>query len=137
MVGRVESLAEVQAPVAASSLVLFLVGFAGWAMRVATVGFGADLAGAPEVLLAQAVLVVPIFTGLGWLYIRTVGQLRPRHLASAMGGVVFALDFSLVAVLVAGDLGIFANPLATWIPYALVVSSTWLGGESAGRPYCA
>lgn len=133
---RFDTTFDTEASVAASSLVVVIVGFVGWALRVATIGFGVDLAGVWEVLLAQAVLVVPIFTGLGWLHRKTTGDLTPSNLAMVVVGVVFALDFFLVTVLVAGDLTIFGNPLATWIPYLLMAPSTWLGAEIAGRPYC-
>ncbi len=38
------------------------------------------------------------------------------------------MDFFVVALLINRSLEMFASPLGTWIPFALIFVSTWLTG---------
>lgn len=116
-----------------SSLVLTICAFVGWALRLMTIGLGADYTSYSLALLMQSVLVVVIFCGIGWLYAAASESVAPRNAAMAILGAVVGFDFFLIAILVNRDLAIYATPLATWVPYALIGLSTWLGGEIGTR----
>lgn len=48
--------------------------------------------------------------------------------AAAFTGFVVAVDFLLVALVILRSLDMFASPLGTWIPFALIFAATWLTG---------
>ena len=116
-----------------ASLVLTICAFVGWALRLVTIGLGADYTTYSLALLMQAVLVVVIFCGIGWLYAAASNGVAPPNAAMAMLGAVIGFDFFLIAILVNRDLAIYASPLATWMPYLLIGLSAWLGGEIETR----
>jgi hypothetical protein len=43
-------------------------------------------------------------------------------------GFVILVDFFLVALVINRSLEMFASPLGTWIPFALIFASTYLTG---------
>lgn len=114
-----------------SSLIITICAFVGWSLRLMTIGYGAEITTYSLALLAQSALVVVIFAAIGWLYGACSGAVSPPNAAMAMLGAVVGFDFFLIAILVNQDLAIYAHPLATWIPYALMGLSAWLGGECA------
>jgi hypothetical protein len=48
--------------------------------------------------------------------------------AAVFTGLVVAVDFVVVALLINRSLAMFASLLGTWIPFALIFSSTWITG---------
>ena len=126
---RLFSMFQVRSSNVVPSVVLSLCAFVGWSLRLMTIGVGADFTTYTTALLLQSALVVVIFSAIGFLYSSASGTVSPRNAALAMLGAVVGFDFFLIAVLVNRDLAIYARPLATWIPYALIGLSTWLGGE--------
>jgi len=116
-----------------ASLVLTICAFVGWALRLIAIGVGADYTAYSLALLMQAVAVVVIFCGIGWLHAAASDRVTPPNAAMAMLGAVVGFDFFLIAILVNRDLAIYASPLATWVPYVLIGLSAWLGGEIGTR----
>lgn len=44
-------------------------------------------------------------------------------------GFVIVVDFFLVALVIERSLEMFASPLGTWIPFALIFTSTYVTGR--------
>jgi hypothetical protein len=48
--------------------------------------------------------------------------------------LVVVVDFFLVALVINRSLAMFASPLGTWIPFALIFASTWIAGRIFSPP---
>jgi hypothetical protein len=62
------------------------------------------------------------------VYFTRFAYTTPLQTALAFTGFVVVVDFFLVALVVLRSLEMFASPLGTWIPFALIFAATWLTG---------
>jgi len=81
-----------------------------------------------SVALGVHVVAAPIvFALLAAAYFRTYGG-RPFTVAMVFAGTTIVLDALLVALLVQHSFAMFASPLGTWIPFALIYLATLVTG---------
>lgn len=104
-----------------------------WALCTATMAIGQAVASVDTALVVHAI-GAPIFAGaVSWNYYRRFGYTTPLQTAITFVSFVIVVDFFLVALVILGSLEMFASPLGTWIPFALIFASTYLVGRSVGR----
>jgi hypothetical protein len=85
-------------------------------------------------LLIHAIGAPLGFAAISLFYFRRFAFTTPLQTASAFLGVVVALDLFLVAPFLEKSFAMFASPLGTWIPFALIFTATYvMGGVAAGR----
>jgi hypothetical protein len=115
------------------AVVILVHAFVGWALCAATMGIG--MAALPEqtAMIIHAVAAPFIFGAVSWVYFRRFAYTTPLVTAALFVGFVIAMDFFVVALLILGSLEMFASPLGTWIPFALIFGSTWLTGLAVER----
>jgi hypothetical protein len=53
----------------------------------------------------------------------------PLQTAGAFIGLVMTIDFFVVGLVVNRNLEMFTSVLGTWVPFALIFTSTWLTGR--------
>ena len=108
----------------------------GWALCFATIGIGQAVTTIDTTLIVHAILAPLFFIGLSWLYFRRFPEASPLVTAVVFVGIVMALDFFLVALLILRDLVMFTSVLVTWIPFASIFAATYLTGWwlTATRP---
>jgi hypothetical protein len=108
----------------------------GWALCFATIGIGQAVTTIDITLIVHAILAPLFFIGLSWLYFRRFPEASPLATAVVFVGIVMALDFFLVALVILRDLAMFASVLGTWIPFASIFAATYLTGWwlTAARP---
>ncbi len=109
-------------------LIILAHAFVGWALCAATMGIGMAVAPQPTVLIVHAIGAPLFFFGVSLVYFSRFNFTAPLPTALIFVGFVMLVDFFVVALIILGSLDMFASPLGTWIPFALIFLSTWLTG---------
>lgn len=71
-----------------------------------------------------------IFGAISYIYFRKFNYTSPSVTASIFLAIVASMDFFIVALLIEKSFEMFYSPIGTWIPFALIFSSTYLTGRS-------
>ncbi len=109
-------------------LIILAHAFVGWALCFATIGIGMALTTLQTTLIAHAVGAPLFFFGVSVVYFTRFNYTTPLQTALIFVGFVMFVDFFLVALVILRSLDMFASPLGTWIPFALIFTSTLLTG---------
>ena len=70
------------------------------------------------------------FAVVSLMFFRKFNYTTPLQTAMIFVGFVIAVDFFVVALLINRSLEMFVSLLGTWIPFALIFTSTYLTGVS-------
>ncbi len=101
-----------------------------WALCFATIGLSMKLTTQQNALIIHAA-GAPIFAAVvSWVYFSRFCYTRPLQTALIFTIFIMALDFFVVALLILHNLEMFASPLGTWIPFALIFLATFVTGIS-------
>lgn len=114
-------------------MVILLHALAGWAYCGALIGVGRRMLPMEGALVVHAIGAPVGFAAISWFYFRRFAFTTPFQTASAFLGVVVALDLFLVAPFLERSFSMFASPLGTWIPFALIFTSTYAAGRIAAQ----
>lgn len=111
------------------------LGVVGWALCGAVVGIGTQFFSMNTTLIIHAAAVPAIFGSRSWLLFKKLGATNPLQTAIVFLAVVITLDFFIVSLLIEGNFDMFQSVIGTWIPFALIFVTTYLGGAFvvAGR----
>ena len=113
---------------AKKSIVLLLHAFVGWLLCAATMGIGMALTTLEIALVIHAVAAPIFFAVVSIVYYSKFNYTDPLATATIFVGFVMVVDFFVVGLLINRSLAMFASPLGTWIPFALIFTSTLLVG---------
>ena len=102
--------------------------FIGWALCAATMGICMATTSLQNTLIIHAIGAPIFFTIVSLIYFKKFNYTTPLHTAIIFVGFVIAIDFFVVALLINRSLEMFASLLGTWIPFALIFTSTYLTG---------
>jgi hypothetical protein len=80
-------------------------------------------------LILHAIGAPIIFGTLSFIYFKKLNHTSPRLTASIFLAIVVLLDFFVVAMMINRSFDMFLSPIGTWIPFALIYSSTYLVGR--------
>ena len=109
-------------------IVIFACALLGWALCAATMGIGMAATSVENALIIHAVAAPIFFMGVSLFYFRKFNFTTPIRTALIFTGFVMLVDFFVVGLLINRSLEMFASLLGTWIPFALIFTSTWLSG---------
>jgi hypothetical protein len=112
---------------------IFVHAFIGWALCAATMGIGLATLPLQTALPIHAIVAPIFFTLVSLIYFKKFNYTTPVQTALMFVGLVITLDFFVVALLMNRSLEMFASLLGTWIPFALIFTSTYITGLSLGR----
>ena len=70
-----------------------------------------------------------IFGAVSYIYFKKLNYTSPTQTAIIFLSVVISLDFFVVALLIERSFEMFYSLIGTWIPFALIFSSTYLVGR--------
>jgi hypothetical protein len=84
-------------------------------------------------LVVHAIGAPIFFTLVSWNYFGRFGYTNPQQTAVTFVSFVILVDFFLVALVIERSFEMFASPLGTWIPFALIFGSTYLTGREMER----
>ena len=108
--------------------IIFGHAFVGWALCAATMGIGMAITSLQNTLIAHAIGAPIFFAVVSLVYFRKFNYTAPLQTALIFVGFVITVDFFVVALLINKSLEMFASLLGTWIPFALIFTSTYLTG---------
>jgi hypothetical protein len=102
--------------------------FVGWALCAATMGIGMATTSVHNALIIHAIGAPVFFTLVSLIYFRKSNCTTPWQTGIIFLGFVITVDFFVVALVINRSLEMFASLLGTWIPFALIFTSTFLTG---------
>jgi hypothetical protein len=121
--------------------VLLGFAFAGWVLCDLTMVIGMAVTSMSTILIIHVVAAPIYFAILSWLYFRNFHYTTPLQTAITFISYVMVMDFFLVALVINQSLEMFTSLIGTWIPFALIFTSTYLTGllvrRSAMKPRSA
>ncbi len=91
-------------------------------------GIGMAAMSLQNALIVHAIGAPIYFAAVSVVYFKKFNYTSPLQTAAIFVAFVMAVDFLVVALLVNRSLEMFADPLGTWIPFALIFASTYLTG---------
>jgi hypothetical protein len=110
-------------------LVLLVHAFAGWVLCAATMGIGMAVTTLDITLIIHAIGAPIFFCGISLIYFRKFNYTSPLQTAFCFLAFVVAMDFFVVAMLINRSFEMFTSILGTWLPFALIFTSTYLTGH--------
>ena len=102
--------------------------FIGWALCGAIMFIGMSVMDMQTTLIVHAIGAPIIFTIISLIYFNKFNYTTPLQTAIVFTSVVIALDFFIVALLIEKSFEMFTSPIGTWIPFALIFTSTYVTG---------
>lgn len=114
-------------------LIILAHAFVGWAFCTATMLIGMATMSIDSALIVHAVAAPIIFTIISLIYFNKFNYTSPLTTALIFVSFVIVVDFFLVALIINRSLEMFASPLGTWIPFALIFASTYVTGSLTTR----
>ena len=108
--------------------IILVHAFVGWALCAATMGIGMAVTSLQTALIVHAIGAPIFFAVVSLMYFRKFNFTTPLQTALIFVGFVITVDFFVVALLINKSLEMFTSPLGTWIPFALIFTSTYLTG---------
>ena len=107
--------------------------FVGWLLCAATMGIGMAVASLRTTLIIHAIGAPIYFSAVSLFYFIRYSYTRPLQTALIFVLFVIVVDFLVVALLINRSLEMFTSALGTWIPFALIFTSTLITGVLAYR----
>ena len=109
-------------------VILLLHAFAGWLLCAATMGVGMAVTTLDTALVVHAIAAPVFFGAVSVLYFSRFRYTGPLATAAVFVGFVMIVDFFFVGLLINRSLSMFSSLLGTWIPFALIFTSTLVVG---------
>ena len=111
-------------------LILLAHAFVGWFLCMMTIVLGKTITGevGTDVLIVHAIGAPIYFFLVSLVYFRKFNYTPPLQTAAIFTAFVVIVDFLLVALVINRSLEMFTSLLGTWIPFALIFTSTYLTG---------
>ncbi len=109
-------------------LIILAHAFVGWAFCAASMMIGMATMSIESALIVHAVAAPIIFTIVSLVYFNKFNYTSPLSTALIFDSFVILVDFFLIALIINRSLEMFASPLGTWIPFALIFASTYITG---------
>jgi hypothetical protein len=86
-----------------------------------------------KALIIHAIGAPIYFAVVSLIYFKKFNFTTPLKTAVIFVGLVMAVDFFIVALMINISLEMFASLLGTWMPFALIFTSTYLTGLYAAK----
>jgi hypothetical protein len=111
-------------------LIILIHALIGWTLCAVTMGVGMAVTSVNNALIIHAIAAPIFFAMVSLVYFRKFNFTTPLQTAAIFIAFVIAMDFFVVAMLINRSFEMFASLLRTWIPFALIFTSTYLTGRS-------
>ena len=102
--------------------------FIGWALCTASMVIGMATMSLESALIVHAIGAPIFFTFISLIYFKKFNYTTPLQTALIFVSFVIVVDFFVVALMINRSLDMFASLLGTWIPFALIFTSTYVTG---------
>lgn len=101
---------------------------AGWALCGAVMGIGLAKMTRQGALTLHAVAAPIIFGAVSFVYFTYFAFTTPLAGALTFVGIVMAMDFLVVALLIERSFAMFHSVLGTWLPFASIFAASYTVG---------
>jgi hypothetical protein len=109
--------------------------FVGWFLCAMVMMIGMQVTSIETTLIVHAILAPVFFAAVSFVYFKKFHYTSPLRTALIFTAFVIAVDFFLVGLVINRSLEMFTSLLGTWIPFALIFTSTYLTGRMViGKP---
>ena len=113
--------------------VIAIHAFIGWALCAASMGIGLATTTEQNALIIHAIGAPIFFGAVSYNYFKKYNYTSPLKTAIIFVSFVIVVDFFLVAMVINKSFDMFTDPLGTWIPFALLFTSTYLTGTAVTK----
>lgn len=103
--------------------------FVGWLLCAGTIGIAQAVWSLDTALVLHAIGAPIYFLAVSRHYFRRYTYTTPLQTAGAFIGFVMTIDLFVAGLVVNRNLEMFTSVLGTWLPFALIFTSTWLTGR--------
>ena len=110
------------------TIVLAALGLLGWGLCGAIMFIGMSVTSIETTLVVHAIGAPVIFSTISWFYFKKLRYTSPLQTSVAFVLIVMFMDFFFVALVINRSLEMFQSLLGTWIPFVLIILSTYLMG---------
>ena len=114
-------------------MIILVHGLVGWALCGAIIWIGMAVTSMENTVIIHAFGAPVIVGAIASIYFRAFNYTTPLQTAIVFVSVVVFMDFFVVALLIEKNFEMFASLLGTWIPWALIFTSTYLTGLFATK----
>ncbi|HVN55751.1 MAG TPA: hypothetical protein VMT46_15570 [Anaerolineaceae bacterium] len=114
-------------------LVIAVFALIGWGICGAIINIGRKTIGVDATLIVHAIAVPIVFSILSFFYHRFFHYTRPLYTALIFTGLAILLDAGIIAPLAEKSYVMFTSILGTWIPFGLILISTYVVGSLTSR----
>ena len=108
--------------------IILVHAFVGWAFCAAAMVIPMVLISVESALIIHAIGAPIIFTTISLVYFNKFNYTTPLQTALIFVSFIIVVDFFVVALMINRSLEMFASLLGTWIPFALIFTSTYVTG---------
>jgi len=115
------------------NMAIIIHAFIGWALCTASMVIGMATTTIENALIIHAIGAPVIFTAVSLSYFSKYNYTSPLKTGLIFVGFVIFMDFFLVSMIVMRSFEMFASLLGTWIPFALIFTSTFVTGTLINR----
>lgn len=102
--------------------------FIGWALCTASMGISMATTTIQNALIIHATAAPFVYLAVSLSYFNKYNFTKPLQTGFIFVGFVILMDFFIVAMLVLKSFEMFLSPIGTWIPFALIFTTTYLTG---------
>jgi hypothetical protein len=110
-------------------IIVIVFGFIGqmgcWGLMIG----GQAVTTLDNALIIHAVGAPFVFALVSFIYFKKLNYTTPLITAISFVAIVILMDFFIVALLINQSFDMFLSPIGTWIPFALIFTSTCLTGS--------
>lgn len=110
------------------SIVILAHALAGWALCGAIIGVGRGVTSLENTLIIHAIGAPIIFAAISLNYFRKFNYTNPLQTAVIFVSFVIFMDFFIIGLMIEKSFDMFKSILGTWIPFILIMLSTYLTG---------
>jgi hypothetical protein len=115
------------------TIIILVHGLVGWALCGAIIWIGMAVMSMETTLILHAVGAPVIFGAIASIYFRAFNYTTPLQTAIVFVSIVVFMDIFVVALLIEKSFVMFTSLIGTWIPWALIFTSTYLTGLYATK----
>ena len=114
-------------------VIILAFGLVGWVLCGAIIWIGMAFMPMEDTLIMHAIGAPIIFGVISAIYFKAFNYTTPLRTAIVFVSVVVFMDVFLVALIIERSFAMFASLIGTWIPWALIFTSTYLTGLYATK----
>ncbi len=109
--------------------IILVHAFGGWALCDLSIVIGMAVTSLYNALIIHAIGAPIFFATVSLIYFKKFNYTTPLLTAAIFVSFVVLMDFFVVALLIEQSFEMFQSLIGTWIPFALIFTSTYLTGS--------